>query len=153
MNYNISALFIHDFKLKRTYKNFYKRCENFNCNTCLFFSSDYYINIKEKFILPIFDNCNCETKNCVYIISCKLCRNVFYIGQTNCISTRNYHHIRDIIKFKKYLINLDKCVAKHFHLNNHDYLKDLVCFIVVKDIEPLENAYAMRRFLLIYLLD
>ncbi len=43
---------------------------------------------------------------------------------------------------------MDKCVAKHFHLNNHDYLKDLVCFIVVKDIEPLEKRLCYETFLI-----
>jgi len=79
MNYNISALFIHNFKLKRIYQNFYKHCGYFKRKTCLFFSSDHYINIKDEFILPIFDNCNCETKNCVYIISCKLCKDTYFV--------------------------------------------------------------------------
>ena len=53
MNYNISALFIHNFKLKRTYQNFYKNCGYFKCKTCLFFSSDHYINIKDEFIVIV----------------------------------------------------------------------------------------------------
>ena len=146
MNYSIGALFIHNFKLKRTYKNFYKRCLDFKCKTCLYFSSDHYLNIKNNFILPVFDNSNCETENCVYIISCKLCKDAYYVGQTKCISIRNYHHIRDIIKFKKYLINMDKCVAKHFHLKNHNFMNDLVCFIIVKDIEPLEKRLSYESF-------
>ena len=139
MNFSIGALFIHNFKLKRVYKNFYQRCSISKCKTCLFFSSDHYIKTNGNFILPMFDNCNCETVNCVYIISCNLCRDTFYIGQTNCLSNRNYNHLRDVTNFKKYLIGMNKCVAKHFHFKNHDYTKDLVCFIVKKDILPLEK--------------
>ena len=102
MNFSIGALFIHNFKLKRVYKNFYQRCSISKCKTCLFFSSDHYIKTNGNFILPMFDNCNCETVNCVYIISCNLCRDTFYIGQTNCISNRNYNHLRDVTNFKKY---------------------------------------------------
>jgi len=65
----------------------------------------------------------------VSIISCNLWRDTFYIGQTNCISIRNYNHLRDVTNFKKYLIGMNKCAAKHFHLKNHNYTKDLVCFI------------------------
>ncbi len=89
MNYNISALFVHDFKFKRVFKNFYKKCNNFNCKTCFYFSSDYYIFLKENFLLPIFDNSNCKTRNCVYMLDCKLC-GFKYIGETSCISTRIY---------------------------------------------------------------
>ena len=148
MNFSIGALFIHNFKLKRVYKNFYQRCSISKCKTCLFFSSDHYIKTNGNFILPMFDNCNCETVNCVYIISCNLCRDTFYIGQTNCISNRNYNHLRDVTNFKKYLIGMNKCVAKHFHLKNHDYTKDLVCFIVKKDILPLEKRLSCESFLI-----
>ena len=146
MNFNIGALFIHDFKLKKVYKNFYKRCNNLKCKICLFFSPDPFIEIKNKFLFPIFDNCNCDTLNCVYIITCRLCNFVFYIGQTNCISNRIYSHIRDIINFKRFSNNMDKCIAKHFNLINHNYMKHLVCFIVIKDVEPLEKRLMYESF-------
>ena len=146
MNFNIGALFIHDFKIKKVYKNFFKRCNDFKCNTCLFFSSDHFIEIKDEYLFPIFDNSNCNTLNCVYIITCKLCNFVFYIGQTNCIHNRIYNHIRDIINFKKFSNNMDKCIAKHFNLLNHNYKQHMVCFIIVKDIEPLEKRLMYEGF-------
>ena len=51
-------------------------------------------------------------------------------------------------KFKKYLIGLNKCVANHFHLKNHVYTKDLVYFIVKKDILLLEKRLSCESFLI-----
>ena len=73
MNSNISALFVHDFKMKKFFKNFYKKSLDFNCKTCLFFSSDYFSKVTENYYFPILGNSNCKTKNCIYIIVCKLC--------------------------------------------------------------------------------
>ena len=41
---------------------------------------------------------------------------------------------------------MDKCIAKHFNLLNHNYMKHLVCFIIIKNIEPLEKRLMYESF-------
>ena len=41
---------------------------------------------------------------------------------------------------------MNKCVAKHFRFCNHEYLNDFVCFIIKKDIEPLEKRLSFETF-------
>ncbi len=38
-------------------------------------------------------------------------------------------------------------MTKHFHLSNHDYMRYMVCFIIMKDIEPLEKRLSCESFI------
>jgi hypothetical protein len=80
MNLNLSALFIHNFNFNKIYKNFFKKCCDNNCSTCLYFNEDYFIKLNDNYILPILDNSCCTSFYCIYIIKCLFC-NMFYIGQ------------------------------------------------------------------------
>jgi hypothetical protein len=83
---------------------------------------------------------------CIYIIKCMLC-NSFYIGQTVDIDSRLYTHINNIKKFKMFIT--DKCVAIHFNLKNHNYLRDFSIYIIKKDVTPLNKRLMCESFFLI----
>ena len=72
------------------------------------------------FILPLLAYSNCHTKECIYIIHCKLCKNnTYYIGETSNARARIHRHLSDIktcIPFYKYT-----CVSTHFNLIIHNY--------------------------------
>jgi hypothetical protein len=145
MNWNLSALFIHGFKYEKSFKNFFVKCKNIYCKTCFYFNNDYYIKLNDNYLLPILDNSSCNSMYCIYIIKCILC-NSFYIGQTVDIVSRLYTHINDIKKFKMYIT--DKCVAIHFNLKNHNYLRDLSIYIIKKDVTPLNKRLMFESFFL-----
>ena len=95
---NLSSLLVHNFKFPSVLRNFYKKCRDISCKTCLFSNNKYLVYLTENFTLPIFDSGSCNSKNCVYIIFCSLCC-AFYIGQTMCIKDRIYNHIYNIKNF------------------------------------------------------
>ena len=47
-----------------------------------YFKERSFFNFNYKFALPIMNNCNCKSSNCIYIIYCELC-DVYYIGKTS----------------------------------------------------------------------
>ena len=145
MNLNLSALFIHNFNFNKIYKNFFKKCCDNNCSTCLYFNEDYYIKLNDNYILPILDNSCCTSFYCIYIIKCLFC-DMFYIGQTNDISNRLYDHINDIKKFRMYTFKADKCVAVHFNLKKHNFMRDFSIYIIKKDISPLRKRLMYESF-------
>ncbi len=73
--------------------------------------------------------------------------NSFYIGQTVDIDSRLYTHINNIKKFKMFIT--DKCVAIHFNLKNHNYLRDFSIYIIKKDVTPLNKRLMCESFFLI----
>ena len=89
----------------------------------------------------------CNSFFCIHIIKCLYCKK-FYIGQTNDISKRVYDHINDIKTFKMYTYKADKCVAVHFNLKNHNYVRDFSIYIMKKDITPLRRRLMYESFLL-----
>ena len=147
MNFNLAALFIHDFKYKKIYKNCFRKCDNILCSTCFYFNQDYFIDLNNNYLLPILDNSCCNSFFCIYIIKCLYCKS-FYIGQTNDISKRVYDHVNDIKTFKMYTYKADKCVAVHFNLKNHNYVRDFSIYIMKKDITPLRRRLMYESFLL-----
>ena len=40
----------------------YRKCFYSDCSTCFFGSSDYYLELKNNFLLPICINSNCKLK-------------------------------------------------------------------------------------------
>ena len=126
MQNNIKSLFVHNFKTPFFYKKCYKKC-NKNCSVCKVTNTSSFILLNDNYFLPIFDNCNCKSKDVVYIISCKLCKS-YYIGETQDFYKRVQNHLTSIRKYKPFETN--KCVAIHFNTRPHDYKLHLNFFIL-----------------------
>ena len=66
----------------------------------------------------------CDSKNIIYLISCKKCKNAQYVGQTEqSLRDRFYLHRSDID------LNRGTPLTCHFNENNHT-LRDMRCCIV-----------------------
>ena len=101
MQNNLSSLLVHDFKFPSVSKNCYNSCRDLKCKTCIFSNQKEKIFLTENFILPIFSNSSCNSKDLIYFIFCSFC-NTFYVGQTKNLKERMYKHIYDIKKFIAY---------------------------------------------------
>jgi hypothetical protein len=146
MQNNLSSILIHNFKYPQVYKNKYKKCNLNKCKTCEFSNNRNFINLTEKFILPISENSDCKSENIIYIIFCSFC-NTFYIGQSECLKDRMYNHMYNIKKFN-YPFTEFKSVALHFNLRYHDYKKHFSFFVLRKNIENLEERLIIESFLI-----
>lgn len=144
MQPNLKMIMVHDFKIPVIYKNSYRKCDNSKCKTCLFSDSSYFIKLTDNFNLPIFDNSNCLTENCIYFIMCKFC-NFFYIGQTVSFKKRlsnHRHNIKCFVPFKDPFC----CVAVHFNLKGHYVPNHLRFFIIKKNIAWKEYRLCLESF-------
>ena len=136
MQPNLGRLLVHNFQIDMNYfKLFrYRKCFNSDCSTCFFGSSDYYLKLKNNFLLPICINSNCKTKGFIYIIKCSLCPFFFYIGESGrTVEKRMYEHIQDIKNFKPFYKS--KNVSFHFNLFGHNYLQHLSFYIFIKNCD------------------
>ena len=98
---NILSILIHKRPLQNSIK-FTRTCNDLNCFSCKFINNNSYILLNSGLVVPIINNCDCNSKNVVYVIKCSLC-NVFYIGQTKrSRKDRIAENIRDIKKFILY---------------------------------------------------
>ena len=101
------------------------------------------INITKTFIIPIMDNSDCDSVQCIYIIHCKLC-NQFYVGQTG----RSCHErIREHI----YCIKNNKIyseVATHFNSQSHFYKKHLEYFIFKTEVTSSKDRHYIENDLI-----
>jgi len=147
MQLNLSSLLVHNFKFPLVMKNFYKKCSNSDCKTCLFSNSKHLIFLTENFALPIIDFSSCDSRDCIYIIFCSLC-NAFYVGQTNCIKDRIYNHIYNIKNFIPYVSDDFKCVSIHFNLKSHNYKNHFSFFTIRTNISDLEARLNIESFLI-----
>jgi hypothetical protein len=62
------------------------------------------------------------------------------------IDSRLYTQINYIKKFKMFIT--DKCLAGHFNLKNHNYLRDFSIYIIKKDATPLNKRLMFESFFL-----
>ncbi len=144
---NIASLFIHG-KTINTFKSCHTNtCNTVNCTTCEFVNSNNYIFLKNGLFIPIMSNCNCESSNLIYIISCRFC-NMFYIGQTSkSARVRLNQHLYAIKKFIPFL-HLTNEVGLHFNLRYHNY-KDHFRFFIFKDnVKLLEDRLSIEKDLI-----
>jgi hypothetical protein len=148
MQNNLFSILVHEFRLPTINRNYYKICDNHNCNTCEFSDTKYFVDCLENFKLPILDHSSCNSENCVYIIHCKLC-NSFYIGQTVKIKDRIYKHLYDIKKFVPYTSKQhNTSVSVHFNLRHHNFYRDFKFMIFKKDIMELRGRLKIESFLI-----
>ena len=87
-----------------------------NCGICKYSLPVTYLKLND-FYLPILNNSSCDAKNAVYIIKCIICDS-YYIGQTECIKTRLYTHIRGC-KFN-IIPHSNNCSGVFEHFNKND---------------------------------
>ena len=89
--------------------------------------------------MPLNLKVNCNTTHVVYAINCKLCKDVYYIGETERkISARFKEHLRDIINFVPY-IRYNTVVAYHFNLKGHILKRDIKFYIIQNDLRILKS--------------
>jgi hypothetical protein len=146
MQNNLSSLLVHDFKFPSVSKNCYNSCRDLKCKTCIFSNKKEKIFLTENFILPIFSNSSCNSKDLIYFIFCSFC-NTFYVGQTKNLKERMYKHIYDIKKFIAYSKNTTS-VSIHFNLKHHDYTKHFSFFVYKNEINDLTLRLNSESFLL-----
>ena len=72
----------------------------------------------------------CQSSNIIYLIDCRQCKNIQYVGETGkTLQNRFYHHRSDIKTRKSTL------VAQHFNSKNHT-LADLACTAIEQIRQP-----------------
>ena len=145
MQQNLQSLFVHGHKLLKNSDFRYKKCSQKNCSLCAYSNNNSFILLKDKFYLPIMNNSNCQSKNIIYILNCKLC-DTFYVGQSLCANTRLKSHIKAIRKNKT--SSNCECVHKHFNQIGHDSLKYFTFNIFKTDIDNKFKRLALESQLI-----
>lgn len=146
MSTNITSIFVHNKPVNTIKFNCTSKCLKDSCKICNFVCTDSYIILRNGFIIPIMNNCNCESRNCVYFLHCKLC-NIYYIGQTKNAKCRMSQHIRAIKTFIPYL-NLTSEVGHHFNLKGHK-IETHFEFLIFKDkVDLLEDRLSIEKDLI-----
>ena len=134
VNSNLKRILIHGGSL--SLKKFGFKCSlclRDKCRTCPFFQNKEIIDFDGKFSLPIFSNCNCISKFCIYILHCDYC-NAFYIGETTqTFEKRLDSHRSNIRCFKPYEKEYSD-VAAHFNKKGHNHLVHLKSYVIACDI-------------------
>lgn len=146
MQYNLSSLLIHNFKLQDISKNRFIRCLKPNCLVCKFSNNSFYVKLTEYFSLPISSNSSCNSENVIYIIHCKFC-NAFYVGQTCNVFSRFYSHLYTIRKFIAYKTNVNN-VSAHFNLKFHNYIRDFEFYILKTNINSINERLEYEAFII-----
>jgi hypothetical protein len=145
MQANLKSILLFNFKFPSYNYCRYKKCDKISCNICKFANFNYYIQLKDNFILPFFNNSNCKSENVIYILSCKLCK-MYYIGQSNNLYNRINTHISKIKNFTPFSNNNSNCVSNHFNLKLHNYELHLNFFIIHTDISNLKDRLNIEKF-------
>ena len=113
---SIRDIFVHNSLVNNNKKFYFSKCKDFNCKVCFLSSSKHFVNLN-GFLLPILTFSNCNVKECICIIKCKLCKDTYYIGETSNFRKRILKHCSDIrtfVAFYKYT-----CVSIHFNHTFH----------------------------------
>lgn len=71
MQQNLSSILLHNFRFPKSNLYNFIKCENANCKTCFYASSDQFLNLN-NFFLPFNNVSNCKSTNSIYIILCEL---------------------------------------------------------------------------------
>jgi len=122
---NFKKILIDNFNFNKFNISYYcKKCNLDNCRVCHLVLNISYLNLN-KFILPMTNNCTCQSKQVVYIIKCLKC-NIYYIGETEGYAYKRIsQHISSITKFDyKETLIFKKPVAEHFRLKGHILNRD-----------------------------
>lgn len=90
------------------------KCERVFCSYCIYAIPQSFININDNYRIRICKFLNCNSKNCIYTIFCKLCSTYVYVGEScNFLRLRISSHLGDIKN------NRRTPVSKHFNSSGH----------------------------------
>ena len=129
---NLKLLLINNFRFNLNMLFFTKKCNN--CFICNFIYNVSHIKLNSNFYLPLKNNCNCNSKQIVYIIKCLKC-NIFYIGESeDLVKNRIKQHINSIKRFVPYQTG-NLVVAEHFRLKGHNIFEHFKFCIFNKNLE------------------
>ena len=145
MQQNLSSLFVHQHELLNIVYYRYVKCSQKTCSLCFFANNCPYILVDNKFYLPIMANSNCQSKNILYILTCKFC-DAYYVGHSICAKTRLKSHIKAVRKNQT--SSNCVCVHKHFNLPGHDALKFFTFNIFNVDIDNKFKRLALESQLI-----
>ena len=128
MQPNLNMLFVNNFYFN-SYNFSYHKCNKEKCITCEFSLKYSFIKLN-NFYFPMITNSSCDSKGCIYIIVCLLCKNTYYIGETQSIKERMSTHRSTINNFDIYNTDKNKYeVGYHFALRGHR-IKDHFRFLI-----------------------
>ncbi len=153
MQFNLGSILIQNFKIPFESSYYCSPCRLNSCSLCQLVNSNYKITIKENCKIPIISNSNCKSKNCIYVIYCKLCHK-FYVGRTHDLKLRIMSHIYSIQNFKIFITEF-QCVPFHFKLKNHNIYKHFSFFILESNINDINLIKTKEAFYInyIYIID
>ena len=119
MRPNLNMLIVNNFHFN-SFKYSYHNCTDSKCKTCEYSLHYSFIRLN-NFYFPIISHSSCNSKGCIYIIACLLCKNTYYIGETNSLKERMAVHRSTIKNYNIYNSNKNNCeVGFHFALKGHD---------------------------------
>ena len=103
-----------------------KGCQKCKAKKCTFCTThlqvtNTFISVRSKHTFKIRHAFTCQSRNLVYLLDCRKCANMQYVGETGQkLKDRITQHRSDI------RTNKETLVAKHFNSNNHT-VDDLAC--------------------------
>jgi hypothetical protein len=111
------------------------KCNEKRCKCCENIgTSSVVTSTDKKLTFPITENFNCNSKNVIYLITCKKCQ-IRYVGQTSrSLKERLNNHRSDI------RLNKNTAVAKHFNSPQHN-----VQHLTIIPIHNIENLNITDR--------
>ena len=113
---------IRDFQSSTHTVGIAKACRSKRCNTCPFLEETRnFVSHTTHQTYAIKQNLSCDSRNVIYLISCKKCGKQ-YVGQTSLTLRDRFTRHRFDINHKE-----NKSVANHFNSTDHS-LKDCVIF-------------------------
>jgi hypothetical protein len=127
----------HDFINTTTTNTFYrcKPCEKNKCQTCKIITDNTsFISTTYNKTFNIKTDCNCSTKDFIYLITCKLCK-IQYVGESG-------QNLRDRMNNHKSTIRTNKKTAIAIHFNSPNHSIDQLS---VTPIEVLTNNSIFHR--------
>lgn len=146
MQFNLSSLMVHNFRINFSKNNNFIRCNDSNCLICKFSNNDSYLKLKDNFILPFYESSNCNSVNSIYILKCNLC-NAFYVGQTKNLKKRINSHLYNIKSFIPFNEN-NTCISIHFNLKPHNFIYHFSFYVFRSDIYELSDRLNIESFLI-----
>jgi GIY-YIG catalytic domain len=91
-------------------------CGSKKCLTCpVVLSQNSFLSTTYNKYFPIKTNCNCNSNNLIYLITCKLCK-IQYVGETGDTLRNRLNNHRSTINLHK-----NTAIALHFNSPNHSY--------------------------------
>ncbi len=128
---------IKNCKDQRTGNKCTQACSKTRCGTCAYINNQKeVISSTTGYGIKLQYDCTCETKNVVYLLSCKKC-GMQYVGETKRSLRQRFGEHKNSVK--KNVLNT--LLVKHFNLNGHTY--DDMTILVLHTID--EGEYGKSK--------